>query len=153
MCAEFFSQKRLVHSPSGYSWLRFRERQLPDPCGHSATNFCLTTTKSAPKRHKTYDGPAFGAAKHAGSALFVRRIRRDFSKLSSAAFCKIGVIHSAVPFVQHRLGIQQLCLWEAAFFIAWWFPMANVKARRRGASPSRPVQCPSEFGVLGGRGR
>ena len=55
--------------------------------------------------------------------------------------------------MQHSLGIQQLCLWEAAFVIACLFPFANVIRRRRGASPSRSVWVPvSGFGFLGGRG-
>jgi hypothetical protein len=55
--------------------------------------------------------------------------------------------------MQHRLGIQQLCLWEATFAIACGFLSANVSTRRRGASPSRSVWVPvSGFGFLGGRG-
>jgi hypothetical protein len=67
------------------------------------------------------------------------RIRREIRGLSSLARRPGRVIHSAVPFVQHRLGIQQTCLWEAPFFIACLFPSAKVLRRRRGASPSRPV--------------
>ena len=63
------------------------------------------------------------------------------------------VIHSAVPFVQHRPGIQQTRLWEAPFFIACLFPFAKVLRRRRGASPSRPVWILSRLGVWVVRGR
>src|SRR4051812_36260358 len=52
-------------------------------------------------------------------------------------------VHRSVPFVQHPSGNQHSGLWEGAFFIACQFPWAKVTARRRGASPSRPVWDPA----------
>ena len=73
------------------------------------------------------------------------RIGRKISRLSRLMLPSGRVIHSAVPFVQHRPGIQQTCLWEAPFFIACLFASAKVIRRQRGASPSRPVWMPSLF--------
>ena len=81
------------------------------------------------------------------------RIARDFSGLSSGGQQGYRVIHSPVPFVQHRPGIQQLCLWEEAFAIACMFPLANVSKRRRGLPQVVPSGLPaSRLGRLGGRG-
>jgi hypothetical protein len=72
-----------------------------------------------------------------------RRIARDFSGLSSGRQQGYRVIHSPVPFVQHRPGIQQLCLWEAAFAIACMFPLAKVSRRRRGLPQVVPSGLPA----------
>jgi len=132
-------------------WNR-RRRRIPDGGrgGSWAASGCVAVRQrsggelraaSASKRDKTHTPPAFGAASNAAVLTQPVRISWWISGLSSLTLRSGRVIHSAVPFVQHRLGIQQTCLWEAPFFIACWFPFAKVIGRRRGASPSRPVRC------------
>ena len=64
---------------------------------------------------------------------------------------RFWVMHSAVPFVQHPLENQQLCLWEAPFEIAWQFHAANLSTRRRGLPQVVPSSCRLVW-FLGGRG-
>jgi hypothetical protein len=85
-----------------------------------------------------------------GAVAFVAN-QTEFQRVVEVVRERFRVMHSVVPFVQHPLENQQLCLWEAPFEIAWQFHAANVSKRRRGLPQVVPSSCRFGVWVVAGR--